>query len=386
MVRKFTAVVLFRDTPKERKFALKSIPSLVALNPDKIVVGIDDDRDEDFDRFVEKIFNGLGYGSYALVPVARDPSWQLHTAHVLWECLQAAGHDVVFACNIDTIIRPAVLDGLDMIGQDNLAMMSFSLWHKVRTVPDRIRRFYFQRQTKREATLKGTSGTYWIYLPFLLKAIDYDEYRSVANGFDSLIYFQFLKNGYRCIFSHTVGAKCMDYENDDLPWRQFCRGAWYMANCTSWYAQSRPLRCIRRVFGDSAFRKAFWVRAALGLVPDIWKTQYYGMWAGYWHAVKNPESELVQSMRGVTWNEYSLKWGGGAGQIPKKMGAAWNGLLIGVAGEWGAGPSPCLPARPNRALCRCAAPRVSPAHGALPKAARTASAAPPRHTPCVPPA
>lgn len=326
MARKFTAVVLFRDTPKERRYALKSIPSLVALDPNEILVGIDDDRGEDFDRFIEKVFNKLNYGRYALVPVERDPSWRLHTAHVLWDCFEAAAHDIAFACNIDTIIKPTVLDGLEMIGRDNLAMMSFSLWHKVRTIPDYIRRVYFQRQMRREATLKGTSGTYWIYLPFLYKAIDYEEYKAVANGFDSLLYFQFLKNGYRTVFSHAVSAKCMDYENNDLPWRQFCRGVHWAANCKPMYAQSRPLRRIRKMLGETAFRRAFWLRAAFGMLPEMWTTQYYGMWRGYWHAVKNPDSELVRSMTGVTWDEYNLKYGGSQVKSLKKWRRTGTGF------------------------------------------------------------
>ena len=326
MTRKFTAVVLFRDTSKERRYALKSIPSIVALSPNEIVVGIDDDRSKDFDRFIKKIFKDNNYASYTLLSVERDPSWRLHTAHVLWECLKAASHDVVFACNIDTIIRPAVLEGLGLIGRENLAMMSFSLWHKVRTIPDYIRRVYFQRQTRRVATLKGTSGTYWIYLPFLFKAVDYGEYKGVANGFDSLLYFQFLKSGYKCMFSHTVGAKCMDYENSDLPWRQFCRGAHWAANCGPLYAQSRLLRRIRKTLGESAFKRALWLRAALGMLPEMWTTQYYGMWGGYWYAVRNPESALIRSMTGVTWNEYSLKHGGSQVKSLKKWSKMGTGF------------------------------------------------------------
>ena len=37
----FTIVVAFRDTPRERAFAEKSIPSAIALGPDELVVGID---------------------------------------------------------------------------------------------------------------------------------------------------------------------------------------------------------------------------------------------------------------------------------------------------------------------------------------------------------
>ena len=83
----------------------------------------------------------------------------------------------------------------------------------------------------------------------------------VANGFDSLLWFRFNDSPYGAHFWHEIGADCMDYENNDLPWRQFCYGAWYGANCERAYADSRPLRFVRRRLGRQAALKI--VQAAL---------------------------------------------------------------------------------------------------------------------------
>ena len=271
MTRPFTTIVLFRDTPAERQYARLSIPSIVALGPDEILVGADEDRGADFDQFVAGIFRKSGYARYRILPVPYDRAWRLHTAHVLWECFEAAKNKVAFACNIDTVIRPSVLAALDAMGRDSTGMISFSLRHKVKTLQDRIRWFYFRRQERRIKTLKGTSGTYWVYLPYVFEAVDRADIMGVANGFDSLLWFRFEDSKYRAHFWHEIGAECMDYENNDLPWRQFCYGAWYGANCEERYVDSRPLKFVRRRLGPSAALKIVHLRAALRLVPEIWE-------------------------------------------------------------------------------------------------------------------
>lgn len=310
MTRPFSAIVLFRDTPKERQYAHKSIPSIVALGPDEIVVGADEDCGADFDQFVASIFQESGYARYRILHVPRDRAWRLHAAHVLWECFGEAKNRVVFACNIDTIIRPSVLTALGVMGREKTGMVSLSLKHRIRTLPDRIRWFYFQRQQRRIKALKGTSGTYWVYLPYVFEVIDKAEFMEVANGFDSLLWFRFEDSPYRAYFWHEIGAECMDYENNDLPWRQFCYGAWYGANCERAYADSRPLGLIRRRLGPSTALKIVHLRAALRLVPEIWRTQYYGIWGGFCYSITHPTSEVVKAMRGTTYDDYNLKYGG----------------------------------------------------------------------------
>lgn len=310
MTQPFSAIVLFRDTPKERLCARRSIPSIVALGPDEIIVGVDDTRGDDFDEFVAKIFQKAGYVKHRMLPVPHNKNWRLHVAHVMWECYKAAKNKVAFACNIDTVIRPSVLMARNAIERDKTGMISFSLKHKVRTISDLIRWFYFQRQQRRIKTLEGTSGTYWIYLPYVFEVLDKAEFMEVANGFDSFLCHCFKDSPYKTHFWHEVGAHCMDYENNDLPWRQFCYGAWYGANCEKAYADSRPLKLVRRWLGQSAALKIVHLRAAMRLVPEIWRTQYYGIWEGYRYWIAHPNSEMIKAMKDITYNDYSIKYGG----------------------------------------------------------------------------
>lgn len=326
MTRPFTAIVLFRDTPKERRYARRSIPTIVALDPDEIIVGVDKTRGGDFDPFVAGIFQEAGYSNYRVLPVPHDGDWRLHPAHVLWNCFKAAKNKVAFACNIDTVIRPSVLSALDAMGRDKTGMISFSLQHKVRSIPDRIRWFHFQRQQQSIKTLKGTSGTYWVYLPYVFEILDKGEFMGVANGFDSFLWFQFEDSPYKAHFLHEIGANCMDYENNDLPWRQFIYGVWYGANCEEAYVDSRPLKLVKRWFGSSASLKIVHLRAALRLLPEIWRTQYYGIWRGYCYSISDSNSEMVKAMRGVTYNDYNFKYGGSQVQKLKKWSRMGTGF------------------------------------------------------------
>lgn len=310
MSRPFSAIVLFRDTPKERRYAHKSIPSIVALDPDEIIVGVDETRGGDFDQFLAGIFQKADYAKYRILSVSHNKNWRLHVAHVMFECYGAVKHKVAFTCNIDTVIKPSVLAAMDAMGKDNTGMISFSLKHKIRTIPDRIRWFYFQRQQRGIKTLEGTSGTYWIYLPYVLKVLNESEFMAVSNAFDSFLCHCFKDSPYSSHFWHDIGAHCMDYENNDLPWRQFSYGAWYGANCEKSYAASRPLKLIRRWLGPSVAMKIVYLRAAIRLLPEVWRTQYYGIWGGYYYSITHPGSEVVEAMRDVSYYEYSVKYGG----------------------------------------------------------------------------
>ena len=121
----------------------------MSLGADEIIVGADESRGADFDRFVAGVFQEAGYARYRILPVPRNKAWRLHAAHVVWDCYAAARNRVAFVCNIDTVIRPSVLAALDSVGRDKTGMISFSLRHRTRTLPDRIRWFYFRRQQMR---------------------------------------------------------------------------------------------------------------------------------------------------------------------------------------------------------------------------------------------
>ena len=105
----FTIVVPFRDTPRERKFAERSIPSAIALGPDELVVGIDGagegtggdgdgDGDDALAAFISALCERHGHaGRLSVVRAARSPEWRFQLANVIWHCYRASRNDVALS-------------------------------------------------------------------------------------------------------------------------------------------------------------------------------------------------------------------------------------------------------------------------------------------------
>ena len=77
------------------------------------------------------------------------------------------------------------------------------------------------------------SGVIWIYKPYFFKCVDPENYCKIHNGSDIFIIDSIKKNkNYRYVHSRKFSNQSLDYENNDLYWRQFSKGVY-------WYAKSR---------------------------------------------------------------------------------------------------------------------------------------------------
>lgn len=233
--RPFTVVVPFRDTPRERAFASRSLPSAAALRPKEILVGVDAPAAPDLAEFLQEAARG-GAGAWEgaaaplrTVEVARSPEWRMQAARVVHECFGRCGTDIALLYNIDTILRRDVLGGLDAVGRGGVALVSFAL--RLRTDgPGSTVRYWASRARSR---LRGAanSGTFWVNLPDYFGRIDAEEYARIANGFDTYVFESLAASpGTRVVADRTLGVDCMDRENGDLEWRQFGYGLWRYAN------------------------------------------------------------------------------------------------------------------------------------------------------------
>ena len=121
----FSIVVPFRDTPRGRAFAERSLPAAAALSPDEIMVGIDSPPAAGLEGFLRGAAGAAA--PCRIVAVARSAEWAMHPAHVVHECFGRCSTGTALLYNIDTVLRPAVLGGLGMVGRDGVAAVSYSL-------------------------------------------------------------------------------------------------------------------------------------------------------------------------------------------------------------------------------------------------------------------
>ena len=227
--RPFTVVVPFRDTPRGREFAARSLPSAAALRPDEVIVGVDAPAAPGLAGFLRGAAAAGGPAPLRAVEVARSPEWRMHAARVVHECFGECRTDTALLYNIDTVLRSDVLAGLGMVGPGGAALASFALRLRTDGPGSAVR--YWAHRARSRLRGAGNSGTFWVHLPDYFGRVDAAEYARVANGFDTYV-FEILASGpgTRAVADRTIGADCMDRENGDLEWRQFGYGLWLYAN------------------------------------------------------------------------------------------------------------------------------------------------------------
>ena len=300
-MKKFSIILPFRDTPLERKFAEQSLPSAVALNPDELVIGVDSPADQSFIDLILRLCQPLK--DVNIVQVPRSDEWNFQLANVLWRCFKECRNDVVLAGNIDTILKPVLLKGLDYVGKgDNLAV-SFPVRSLTRNLSEWIRYMFELWTIRKMEYLWG--GTYWLYMPYVYEDVDEKGMREVFNGVD--VYME------KCIVSagkHTIltlmkpGAQAMNLGNPDYPWRQFEWGIWKYANLDV----DREKR-LRRSRGRSFNRLLTHVINRFPILPVLkisFTRQHRWKLRGWLWARKNPTHMAVTKARGMPYEKYVL--------------------------------------------------------------------------------
>lgn len=309
----FSIVVPFRDTPRERAFAERSLPSAAALRPDEIVIGVDSPQAADLKGFLRGAAEATaGRGSEAggppapcrIVPVARSAGWAMHPAHVVHECFGRCTTGTALLYNIDTVLRPAVLGGLDVVGRDGVAAVSYSLRLLTHDVRSTVR--YWSYRVRARVRGASNTGTFWLHLPDYFEHVDASGYARVANGFDSYIHGAFRTEGRpRAVAVPTLGADCMDRENGDLEWRQFGYGVWQYANRDT-AGGSGLAAAAARLLGGRAGRRAARLLAAANIAKHAAANGHPHSLGGWRWARANPGSAAVASAASVSYRDWTM--------------------------------------------------------------------------------
>lgn len=329
----FSVVVPFRDTPRERAFAERSLPSAAALGPDEIVVGVDSPPAADLEGFLAGATAAV---PCRIVPVARSDGWAMHPAHVVHECFVRCSTGTALLYNIDTALRPEVLGGLDVVGRDGVAVASYSL--RLLTADARSAVRYWSHRVRARVRGAGHTGTFWLHLPDYFEHVDAAGYARVANGFDMYIHGTFSAAGRpRAVAVPTLGADCMDRENGDLEWRQFGYGVWQYANRDT-AGGSGLAAAAARLLGGRAGRRAARLLAAANIAKHAAANGHPHSLGGWRWARANPESKAVATAASVPYDDWAMYHEpalvGGLMEWPER------GTGLGPAGGGGGGARP----------------------------------------------
>lgn len=314
----FSIVIPIRGTVKELKFMEKSIPSAIRLNPDEIVFGVDD---HNITEKIKDICKKYNFTRYTFVIVEKDDSWNFQLANVVWKCYKHAANDVILSFDVDSVLTSNVLLGLDNIGRDGVAVLSFTKKLLIKSIGDVIKYMTYRARVKKSDYV--FSGVYWVYRPYFFELIKQEDYKKIRNGVDTFLTDTVLASKYKIITRKEIGVKSLDIQNEDYPWRQFQTGIWIRANeyiPTSDYKTIKNIRLINwrnasllgimvlflRLFVYRNPKSFIYTKAFLYNQPFLVK--------GFNWADKNMESESVQVAKKLNYNEWGYN---GSEYLPK---------------------------------------------------------------------
>ena len=233
----FSIVVPFRDTPSEREFARKSLPSVVRLKPREIIIGMDKPVAESTIKYVDEILEELSFENYKILQVPRSTEWNFQLANVIWHCYKECKNNKVLEFNIDSVLRSDVLKGYNMIGKNGNAIVSFTKKLLIENISDVIRYAFYRYRIR---TSPVFSGVFWVWRPYYFEDINIEGFQEIQNGTDTYMIKCIEDRGQHNIVNlKDIGVNCLDIQNGDLPWRQFQEGIWLYAHPESIGANKR---------------------------------------------------------------------------------------------------------------------------------------------------
>ena len=226
---KFSVVVPLRNTPKEMELAKKSIPSIVRLNPSEIVIGMDKPVAESAIKHIEKIFEEQSFMNYKILQVQRSTEWNFQLANVVWHCYKSCKNDKIWTCYIDATLRSEVLKGYDIVGKNEVAVVSFTYRLLIKSVSQLIRYAFYRYRVRVHSDV--FTGNYWIWRPCYFEDVDVGGLKKIQNGIDTYMYKRIVDRGlHKIVTLKDIGIDALDIQNEDMPWRQFQNGIWLYAH------------------------------------------------------------------------------------------------------------------------------------------------------------
>ena len=303
--KQFSVSMCFRDTPKERKFALRSIPSAIRLGPEELVIGIDEPVRDDFPGYIAGICKKNGFDGLRLIRVPHTPEWNFQMAHTIWECYHACRYDRILTFDVDSELRKDVMLGYDIIGTDGAAVVSFTKKFLIRTPGDYIRHVISRARVK--STDYVFSGIYWVYKPYYFANVKKDRMQKINNGIDTYMNNCIMKRKtHRIVTRKEIGVSCMDYQNEDYPWHQFACGIWMYANMNTLKMGTMKLKSggtgpLMRAVINAVNRFPF-----LSLLIYAMIYQYPVAISGWRWAAKHRGSEAVAAAAGMSYDDWVM--------------------------------------------------------------------------------
>lgn len=250
---KFTVVTPIKNEVSRLK---KSLPTIYALNPTEVLIITDKPSPLNIVKAVDKLSKKYHMEDKTrILEVGRNPEYNYHQAWIRRSGYRNAKYDIVLTTDVDIYIRKNVLKALNMVGKNNIGMVSLSKFRHPYDLTSLFRAWgnfflmilhatifkYFDGSPS-GYKMSTFSGLYALSRPHWLSAENPEELKKMipprykqmvgtANdiplGEDTFLRDSMLKKNYRVVTLDRIGGVVMNREEWIKPEVQFYRGRHY---------------------------------------------------------------------------------------------------------------------------------------------------------------
>lgn len=231
-----------------------TLPSFYKVGPDEVILCFDKPAQSDTLRIVKKIIKLCDADDITkIIEVERSSEWAYHQAHVRRVGFRNAMYNRILTTDIDLIINSNVLKAINMVGKDDIGLVScrqfrypnnlLGFW---RTIGHNIlRKVFFKIKKVRNPNIKMSifSGLYALYRPYWLDSENEEDIKKLMSakqivkghanperhkifvGEDGYLRDCMLRH-HRVVYLEDIGAFCLSDSVRDRPVIQFEAGRW----------------------------------------------------------------------------------------------------------------------------------------------------------------
>jgi len=237
----FSIVIPVKD---EFQLLRCSLPSCYRIDPDEVLICLDDPPHEETLREAGRIASKFGWSDRTrMIFIEKNPEYRFHQAWVRREGFRRAKHDRILTVDADLIVNENVLKALSLVGKDDIGFVSCLTLHSVGG------RFGLWRAMGHRIASRlrppALTGLYALWRPYWLDSEDEGikllENPRTARVKGSLVLVgedAYLRNcmqvKHRCIHLADIGGYSMRDDCNDRPNVQFELGRYYAEQGYSW--------------------------------------------------------------------------------------------------------------------------------------------------------
>jgi len=240
--KKWSIVMPVKD---EHDLLRHSLPACYNVDPDEIVLCFDKPAPAKCIKVAQDIAAKHRSIKTRIVEVERNPQWHFHQAWVRRSGFRAAEHDRILTVDVDLIINRNVLKALDLVGKDDVGLVSCSKFPPINGPLGFWRAVVYHLIRARQAHFAPFTGLYCIFRPYWLdsedeglKNLEDPRTKRALGSLAAMGEDTYLRNcmvtKHRVRYLREVGAYCMTRYVEDVPHMQFELGRYMAAKGYSW--------------------------------------------------------------------------------------------------------------------------------------------------------